>query len=77
MSAEPTLADLLRNLTESVDEYQDVVNRMFELHSDRIDLGERISSELRDDLHAVANRVESLIRSTATPFEGGIRDDAA
>ena len=62
MSAEPTLADLLRNLTESVAEYQGVVNRMFEIHSARIDLGDRIVCELRDDLHDVASRVESLTR---------------
>lgn len=64
---EPTLGDLLANLTEAVSEYQGVVNRMFEVHSQRIDLCDRMVTELRDDTHeantAIGNRLETLTRA--------------
>ena len=63
---EPTLGDLLRNLTEAVAEYQGVVNRMFAIHSDRIALCDSMVTELRDDVHedlaALANRIEANAR---------------
>ena len=63
---EPTLGDLLRNLTDAVAEYQGVVNRMFAIHSERIDLCDRMTTELRDDVHesvtALSNRIEGATR---------------
>lgn len=67
---EPTLGQLLANLTEAVGEYQGVVNRMFEIHSQRLDLHDRIVTELRDDSYesmtALSNRVEALARALTT-----------
>ena len=66
MSDEPTLGQLLANLTDAVAEYQGVVNRMFEIHSDRIELCDRMVTELRDDTHeamaGLANRIEAVTR---------------
>lgn len=69
MSAEPTLGELLANLTDAVAEYQGVVNRMFAIHSDRIELCDEMVRELRDDTHeslsALSNRIEGRIRADA------------
>lgn len=79
-----SLPEALAALTDALTEYQRVVNRMFAVHSGRIDLCDRMVTELRDDTHesmtALSNRIES---ATRTPFacdpdeSGGLRDDAA
>lgn len=69
MMDEPTLGQLLANLTDAVAEYQGVVNRMFAIHSDRIELCDEMVRELRDDTHeslsALSNRIEGRIRADA------------
>lgn len=67
---EQTLGQLLANLTDAVAEYQGLVNKMFAIHSDRIELCDEMVRELRDDTHeslsALGNRVEGLTRAVTT-----------
>lgn len=67
VSAEPTLAQLLIGLQEAMAEYSRAANRMFEVHSARIDLADSMIVELRDDTHealtALSNRIEGAVRS--------------
>lgn len=62
--SEPTLADLVDKLSEALTEYQSVVNRMFEIHSQRIQLADTMITELRDDTHesltALSNRIQAV-----------------
>lgn len=64
---DPTLGQVLADLVAAVAEYQSAVNRMFDAHSARIDLCDRMVVELRDDTHeaqtALGNRVENLTRA--------------
>lgn len=70
-----SLRDRLDALVESHESYTRTVNRMFTASTiDSKELWDEIA-DLRDDLHGVANRVESLFRTVAPALRDG--EDAA
>ena len=52
----------LEALRRDLDEYSEQVRRFVVASAESVATQDRTISELRDDLHAVANRVESLTR---------------
>ena len=73
-----SLHDALVALQAAQDDYRDTVQRFVTSTAERFAAAERREAELRDDLHAVANRVEALTRTKADdPFGAlfeGMRD---
>lgn len=78
-----TLNEHLDGLRAAVEEHRAASRKAETYLAEQIEKLWDDSAERRDELHAVANRVESLTRLVAPPFEcvpdesGGVRDDAA
>lgn len=72
-----SLHDGLEALRADMESYSKSVQHFVEFTTSTFVEAERRECELRDDLHAVANRVESLTRLIANPFEEATHDDAA
>lgn len=61
-----TLTDLLDALKRDLDSYNDTVARFVSSTAATFDLHDGMVAELRDDLYAVANRLESATQAMAT-----------
>lgn len=57
-----SLRDALDSLREAQNEYADDVTRFVVSVEERFTTEARLYDELRDDMHALANRVETLVR---------------
>lgn len=60
-----SLHDALVSLADDQSRYADDVSRFVERVNDRFQTEERLIAELRDDLHALANRLEALTRAAS------------
>lgn len=60
-----SLHDALVSLADDQSRYADDVARFVERVNDRFQTEERLIAELRDDLHALANRLEALTRAAS------------
>jgi hypothetical protein len=61
-----SLEALLDALRRDLDSYNDTVARFVSSTAESFAVHDGLVSELRDDLHGVANRVESLTQAAAT-----------
>ena len=52
-------------LADSLESYHETVNRLVDAVDQSFARQERLTAELRDDLHAVVNRVENLAQAAA------------
>ena len=60
-----SLHDGIVALGASQERYADAVQRLAESVEERFATEERLYAELRDDLHALANRLEALTRAAS------------
>jgi hypothetical protein len=60
-----SLHDGIVALGESQEHYAEAVQRLVESVEERFATEERLYAELRDDLHALANRLEALTRAAS------------